>query len=706
MSNISLPPNLAFGEIRNLDSKQADVQVTASDILQDAGQIRQSTFKRPKQTIQDLDELRSYQLAKRREFEQQLNKNRLNFGQWMRYARWEIDDNHDFKRARSIMERALEVNVQHVPFWVRYIELELLHKNVNHARNLLDRAVTTLPRSDKLWFMYVQTEESLANYRGVRSVFERWITWKPPMEVWQAYIAFEQRYDEFDNARDIYVRFLQEFPGHLEIWQRWAAYEASVPPSDSVQIARIRGIFEAGIDELAQRKSHNENVALFVRLWAEWEASMREIERARAIYKVVLDLELLTKEQKSQVFGDFSEFERNHGVSDTDSTLRLKRLLNLEKNVAENPLDYDSWWELIKAHADKPDTQVIEMLEESVKTHPAHVSKLTSWRRYVFLWIKLAWYYEFRTSDTGAARATWKRALDTVSRQKFSFAKLWILYCEFELRASDDGLVVARKILGRAIGQTSRNKPKGKIFKHYISLEKKLGEWLRVRKLYERWLELSVLYDESHDSDLGPAVLKEYVAFESGLDESERCIGLYEAVIQLKSTNLRSLDVYLADYIEYLKDEMLYDQARSVYRQRIEAAPTSQMWVSFALFESQILSPSQMDELDQAEDEVQFLVENHHRRATRKIFAEAFLSYRGKSDAENAIRILDAWKDYESAHGTKEDLDKVLAKMPTEVKKRRTVGGIEESYVDYVFPETKPDISKFLANAKKWALHQ
>lgn len=712
MSNpISLPPNLALGQNLNRDSKPADVQVTSSDILQTANQLRQSTFKRPKQTIQDLDELKSYQLTKRKEFEQQLNKNRLNFGQWMRYAKWELEHNHDFKRARSIMERALEVNVQHVPFWVRYIEIELLHKNINHARNLLDRAVTILPRTDKLWFMYVQTEESLANYRGVRSVFERWITWKPPREVWDSYIAFEQRYDEYENMRNIYMRYIVEFPGQSEIWHRWAVFEVTVPPSDSVHIARIRGIFESGIDQLAQDGNIKEdaNLPSFLKLWTEWEVSVREIEKARAIYKTILDLNLLSKQQQARVFEDFSEFERKYGgIGDTDSTLRLKRILQYEKDIEEDSHDYDAWWEYIKLQEnEKPNNEIISVLEKAVSTKPKHKSKLTSWRRYVFLWIKLAWYQELKMLDIDAARTTWKKAHDVMSKESFSFAKLWILYAEFELRNNSDGLEVARKILGRAIGHTSKKQLKNKIFKHYIALEKKLGEWYRVRKLFEKWLELSLIHDHSQGTDTGLLVLKEYVVFEQSLNESERCVGLYQAVIEFKNEldPETENDNYLLSYIDFLKEEMLYDIARQVYRDKLAVAPSAKVWITFALFESQILSPNQMDELESATgDEVQFLLEDHHLKATRAIFEEAFKYYRNQKDSENAIRILEAWKDYEEAHGSQSTLKSVVDKMPTAVRKRHTVNGVEEVYIDYVFPEPKPVTNKFLANAQKWAL--
>lgn len=72
------------------------------------------------------------------------------------------------------------------------------------------------------------------------------------------------------------------------------------------------------------------------------------------------------------------------------------------------------------------------------------------------------------------------------------------------------------------------------------------------------------------------------------------------------------------------------------------------------------------------------------------------------------MAVLEAWKEYEEINGTDDSLAEVVRKLPTRVKKRRTVDFIEEEYMEYVFPSDEEDqapkgMSKFLANAKKWA---
>lgn len=61
-----------------------------------------------------------------------------------------------FCRARSIYERALDVDYRNVTLWLKYAEMEMKNRQVNHARNIWDRAITTLPRVNQFWYMAQQ----------------------------------------------------------------------------------------------------------------------------------------------------------------------------------------------------------------------------------------------------------------------------------------------------------------------------------------------------------------------------------------------------------------------------------------------------------------------------------------------------------------------------------------------------------------------
>lgn len=65
------------------------------------------------------------------------------------YAVWEEQQN-DLPRSRSVWERALDVSHRNVSVWLKYAEMEMRHKQINHARNVWDRAVSILPRIDQV----------------------------------------------------------------------------------------------------------------------------------------------------------------------------------------------------------------------------------------------------------------------------------------------------------------------------------------------------------------------------------------------------------------------------------------------------------------------------------------------------------------------------------------------------------------------------
>ncbi|KAK6202767.1 cell cycle control protein [Scheffersomyces amazonensis] len=693
-------------------------QVTSEKILKDAFDIREKPLERPAQSIQDLDELRSFQLKKRKEYEQQLNKNRLNFGQWIRYAKWELNHNRDFPRARSIFERALDVNVQHIPFWIQYIQLELSHKNINHARNLLDRATTTLPRVNKFWFLYVQTEETLKNYKMVRILFERWLEWHPDSSAWDAYIGFERRYDEFDNARNIFSRYVIEHPGS-DTWLKWIEFEIHEVSSITENIINVRRVFEISADSILTNKSsksNDEKFPLIISQWAEWEISVKEYERARAIYNIILDTSKvkLSTFQRNEILKNFSDFEKNHGNKDSiQSTIIQKRLIKYEQDLIETPDDYDTWWIYINLLSEnaKPET-LRSKFKKSVSKVPSEKVKSITWKRYIYLWIRYILWEEFNCGDIEESRSLWNQCIKIIPHSHFTFGKVWKHYAEFELRNDEqNGLSKARKILGRSIGQSSSQKSKKSLFKYYINFEKKLGEWDRVRKLYERWLEIDTLSKANTNSI--PIVL-DYIEFEKSLNEYDRVLSIFNASLVLAdhedlSKKFIPLETLWISFIHYFQDEMKYDEARKLYRTLIDKTDNSRVWISLAVFESSIPTYEQLQEFNESnEEELEFSITETHRQNTRSIFKEADKFYKDKQLNEQRLVILEAWKEYELEHGNEESIKQIEARMPTLVKRRRKVDNFEEEYIEYIFPQdqagisAKPGISKFLENAKKW----
>ncbi|KAI5966189.1 CLF1 [Candida pseudojiufengensis] len=696
---------------------------------------------RPKQTIQDLEELYFNQQTKRKEYEQQINKNKLNYGQWLRYARWELEHNHDFARARSIMERALDVDIQHIPFWIQYIQFELINKNINHARNLLERAITKLPKVNKLWFFYIQTEEMLKNYTKVRELFERWIEWNPDESCWDAYIHFESRYEEIDNVRNIYKRYVSSH-NDGEIWLKWIDYELTNNESDKLV---IRAIFESAVDSFLEKLNSNgiENEELFSQIiakWLRWESKCMEYDRVKQIRTILVsnDRFKFSAKIKNAIYNSINEVEAILGDKDSiESGIIFKRKAKYEKDIEEDPCNFESWWSLISIIIQSDEEALIrQTFKKAVSNIPSiEFGKSETWKKFILLWQRYAFWEEFDNKELELARQVWNDCIKILTHQYFTSGKIWIGLFEFELRNNAlEGLTKARKTFGKAMGLMNKYGPKPKVIKYYIKFESKLAEWDRVRSIYQKWLELSIIFGLRCNR-----IVKRYLKFEMELGETERCESVLKMVLGLGNDERTARSFDQEDMfnlaVDFFTDEMKYEEIRMLYRDRIKLNPTTDNWIALALFESSIPSSAQLEEYLAVEnEEFEIDIGEEQLTNTREVFNEADYYFKSRNDNESRKVILEAFKDYEEVNGDEISLNSINARLPERIKKRRNIDGIEEEYYDYIFNDEKEDderdedqdnlketnnddteekykpppasLNKFLANAKKWAESQ
>uniref|UniRef100_A0A8C4QX75 Crooked neck pre-mRNA splicing factor 1 n=1 Tax=Eptatretus burgeri TaxID=7764 RepID=A0A8C4QX75_EPTBU len=535
----------------------ADVQITAEQLLREAKERELELLPPPpRQKISDEEELADYKLRKRKAFEDNIRKNRTVISNWIKYAQWE-DSLKEIQRARSIYERALDVDHRNVTLWLKYAEMEMKNRQVNHARNIWDRAVTILPRVNQFWYKYTYMEEMLSNVAGARQVFERWMEWQPDEQAWHSYINFELRYKEVD-------------------WDR--------------------------------------------------------------TWKIYLTLCL----------------------------------------VQANPHNYDAWFDYLRLmESDGEPNAVREIYERAVASIPL-LSEKRHWRRYIYLWINYALYEELEAKDIDRTRQVYQACLELIPHKKFTFAKIWLLFAQFEIRLKN--LTAARKILGASIGKC----PKSKLFKGYIELELQLREFDRCRKLYEKFLE----YTPENCT-----TWMKFAELESILGDVERSRAVYELAIG--QSRLDMPEVLWKSYIDFEIEQEEFDRTRNLYQRLLQRTQHVKVWISYARFELSV---------DAARRE----------ERSRHIFEEGNRSLRGCEEREERLMLLEAWRDFEVEHGTEEQRQRVARLMPKRVKKRRKVqaddgseAGWEEFY-DYIFPEdaaNQPNL-KLLTMAKMWKQKQ
>ena len=646
----------------------------------------------------------------------------LKMAAWIKYATWEATQGQ-MERCRSVFERALDVDPHHVPLWLRYTEQELKMRNINHARNLFDRAVSILPRIDQLWYKYVHVEELLGNVSGTREIFERWMSWEPDERAWNAYIAFEVRYHEYENASAIWERAVT-CHSEPKQWIKWAKYE-----EERGSLEKARNVFHMALDFFGEEEGALERAQTIFTAFAKMETRQGEYERARMIYKYAL--ERIPRAKSEGIYTSYTRFEKQFGsIKGVEDTVTQKRRLQYEEEIeaADGVTgNYDIWFDYSRLEEESfrslvdegaPETmlelsraKVRDVYERAISNVPPTTEKRL-WRRYVYLWLRYALFEELDAQDLDRAKKIYAAAVSVVPHREFTFAKLWLSYAQFEVRRLD--LTLARKILGTAIGLA----PKPKLFKGYIELELALKEFDRVRKLYEKFLK----WDPSSS-----ATWVKFAELEQNLFDVDRARGIYELGIHQAESDHGGLDmpeVLWKSYIDFEFGEREFERVDALYERLLEKTGHVKVWISYALNKMASIIALEEDEDAEAQENGEEVVLSAERQAqrttahvqaaqeTRSVFQRGLESLRNEGLKEERVVLLEAWKAFEAEHGDKTSMDIVQSKMPRVTKKRREVPGGDgamEEYYDLVFPEeeeqNKPAL-KLLKMAHAWRAQQ
>ncbi|EXC02943.1 Crooked neck-like protein 1 [Morus notabilis] len=660
----------------------APIQITAEQILREARERQEAEIRPPKQKITDATELADYRLRKRKEFEDVIRRVRWNTSVWIKYAQWE-ESQKDFNRARSVWERALEVDYRNHTLWLKYAEVEMKNKFINHARNVWDRAVTLLPRVDQLWYKYIHMEEMLGNVAGARQIFERWMNWMPDKQGWLSYIKFELRYNEVERARAIYERFVECHPT-VGAWIRFAKFEMK-----NGEVARARDVYRRAVIKLGDGEDAEELFMAF----AEFEERGKEIERARKIYQIARDN--IPKSKIENLLKKYVAFEKQYGgKEEIEDAIVGKRRFQYEDEVRKNPLNYDTWFDYIRLEESVGIKERIrEVYERAIANVPPAEEK-RYWQRYIYLWINYALYEELDAGDVERTRDVYRGGLKLIPHEKFSFAKIWLLAAQFEIRQLN--LKGARHILGNSIGRA----PKDKIFKKYIEIELQLGNMDRCRKLYERYLEWA---------PENCYAWSKYAELEKSLCETERARGIFELAIDQPALDMPEL-LWKA-YIDFEISEGEFEKTRALYERLLDRTKHLKVWLSYAKFEASAMEDTSNPDL--AEEDMEEHLREQKKlciQLARRIFEKAVNYFRTSAPElkEERAMLLEEWLNMEASFGELGDVGLVQSKLPKKLKKRRQIvledgpTGYEE-YIDYLFPdETQTTNLKILEAAYKW----
>ncbi|KAI3382686.1 hypothetical protein SNEBB_003909 [Seison nebaliae] len=688
---LSAPPVPAGGgrsktikSVKVQNKMPAKIQITAEQLLREAKE-RQLEYVSPaaKQKIIDEEELDEYRLRKRKDFEDNIRKTRTNLTIWIRYATWE-ENQHELKKARSVWERALDVDHRAIILWLKYAEMEMRCKQPQHARNVLDRAITILPRVNQFWYKYCYMEEMLSNIGGARQLFEKWMEWHPHEQAWRTYINFELRYAEYDRVRSIYYRFTVDHPDYRN-WIDFAKFEKRHGTKEST-----RQVYEEALECFGEEFVYEDLLISF----AEFEESEKEFERCRCIYRY--GIEKLGKHNSSKLYVKYSQFEKKHGEYDMMERVVVdKRRTKYELEIADDPYDYDVWFDYIRllemmereklqTEKDEPITPHIvrDAYEQAISYVPLVMEK-RHWKRYIYLWIYYAVFEELQAKDNNRANDVYEACLKIIPHKLFTFGKIWVMYSHFLLRQKK--LIEARRLLGTAIGKCG----KSKIFKEYIDIEIQLREFDRCRTLYEKF----ILFNPENCS-----TWIKYAELESLLGDVDRSRALYEMAINQPQLDMPEL--LWKSYIDFeISQGESIEQVRDLYERLLNKTSHVKVWLSYIHYEASI----NVEE----HEEMTYM---NKLKIIRKLYRRAYDSLATCEDKLDRLQLVETWKLFEESQKEHGEIETVQKLLPKKVVRRRRMlndngeeNGVEE-YFDYIFPDDEKSMPnlRLLEIAKTW----
>jgi crooked neck len=647
----------------------APIQISAEHLIRESKERGlEVVAKAPRVFIADKEELEQYQQTKRQDFENQIRKQKQKIGTWTRYALWEASLK-EYERARSVFERALDVDYRNPMIWLKYAEMEMKAKFVNHARNIWDRVVALLPRMDVFWYKYTYMEELVGASEAARQVFERWMKWEPDDNAWGSYIKFEQRQEQTGRCRGIFERYIVCHPT-ARAYLKYAKFEEK-----QFQKALARTVFERSLAELHDEEKSDKLLIQFAR----FEERCKEVDRARIIYQHAIahceanDID--TKDLKTE----FLSFEKRNGSkSEIDEAILRNRRQQYEKTLADDPYNYDCWFDYIRLEEQEGDLTLIRAVYERAVAQVPPVREKKYWKRYIYLWISRFLFEELQAKDVEATRQAFKACLKVVPHKHFTFGKVWMQAAEFEVRQKD--LAAARKILGQAVGMCGKEN----IFKGYIALEHQLGEIDRCRTLYTKYLEAL-----PHNC----LAWKAFAQMEASVAETARTRAIYELAITQPTLDMP--EVLWKSYIDFEIAEGEADNVRGLYERLLERTGHVKVWISYGQFEALKGGGGGGIEI------------------SRQVFRRGYDTLKEQGLKEERVMLLEAWRECEAeavADGQPGDVAQVDKMMPRKMKMRRVVHAAEgeeqeyEEYYDYQFPDdAKPVVGlKILEKALLW----
>ena len=150
--------------------------------------------------------------------------------------------------------------------------------------------------------------------------------------------------------------------------------------------------------------------------YAKFEARLKEVERARAIYKFALSR--MPRSKSINLFKAFTTFEKQYGDKDgIQDVILAKRRKHYEELLQDTPQDYNAWLDLarLEEEAGSGAERIQDVYERAIAHMPPSTEKRT-WRRYIFIWLFYSIWAE-QSQDIERTRQIYQACIRLIPHQ-------------------------------------------------------------------------------------------------------------------------------------------------------------------------------------------------------------------------------------------------------------------------------------------------
>jgi len=299
------------------------------------------------------EEMEDIILSKRRSYyEEEISRDSHNYDIWFDYIRLE-ESSGNIDKVRDVYEKAI-ANIppsKDKKLWKRYIYLWINYgvfeedtaNNPERAQKVYEGILNLIPHEifsfSKLWILFAHFHVRQLNIEKARKILGQAIAKCPSKKIFEAYVEIENSVANFDRCRKIYEKWIELFPNESAAWISFANFEASLDELD-----RTRFVFKLATE---RDLDYPENIW---KAFIDFEIEMENFDAARTLFRSLLD-----QSSHVKIWIGFAKFEiDNVGIYENSRSVykeAFESLKNDQPDLKEERLMIlESWIAMEKQH--------------------------------------------------------------------------------------------------------------------------------------------------------------------------------------------------------------------------------------------------------------------------------------------------------------------------------------------------------------------